>query len=355
MSCLGPGAGVVFFHDASYGNIIDVYATLGASGLAGDFLRLGMVVRTGGNAGAQWGVSFAGTTLTWESRTPADVGTTRGALAGATIPNNAILRVRIDKTTGTAQCYINGVEQVATSGGQVDTLYIAEASAAAGGNIYGANAGGIRIPLFETIGLSAPPPTISAPLPTGVIGTTTTATPSCTTNAASGTLHVVLSTSSADISGISNPQTVVNHQVAGGGAAPFSGQSTVSTTTPSVGITGLAAGTTYYYALVQANANGNSNILTGSFTTATGSLRSVTVPLDASAGVPLASTNLRAWTRTTLSGAAVDGGSGGLNVTTDGSGNLALTGLTIAAGAGFVTVSHPSDPLNSHNYPVTFA
>lgn len=98
------------------------------------------------------------------------------------------------------------------------------------------------------------------------------------------------------------------------------------------------------------DATGNRTTASVNFTT---TARAVTLQLVGSAGT-LANKSLRAWSRQTISGAAVDGGSTGLNVTTDGNGILVLTGLTIPAGPGVVTLEDPADTYNSHNYHVVF-
>lgn len=194
--------------------------------------------------------------------------------------------------------------------------------------------------------------TLSNPTPSGTIGTQTTATCGATTNQSSGTLYVVASATQAHITGITAAQVVAG-QTSSGGAAPFSNSAGVSTATPSVGLTSLSGSTLYYYALAQVTSGGNSNVITGSFTTAA-STRSVSVTLYGANGSALASTNVQVWTRTTLQAVATDGGAGGLDFTTNGSGVLAVTGLSIAAGAGWLTVTEENDNNNSHNYPVTF-
>lgn len=119
---------------------------------------------------------------------------------------------------------------------------------------------------FETGNLSAVA-TLSAPTPSGTIGTTTTATIGATTDQTSGTFYAVVDTS-ANLSGVTASQIKAG-QKASGSAALASGNSAVSTTTPSVGVTGLSGATAYAYAAVQNNSNGDSNVVTGTFTTAT--------------------------------------------------------------------------------------
>jgi hypothetical protein len=108
--------------------------------------------------------------------------------------------------------------------------------------------------------------TLSSATPSGTLATETTATIGATTDQTSGTFYAVVDTV-ANISGVTATQIKAG-QRASGAAALKSGNSAVSTTTPSVGVTALTASTEYGYAVVQNNANGDSNVLTGSFTTA---------------------------------------------------------------------------------------
>lgn len=109
-------------------------------------------------------------------------------------------------------------------------------------------------------------PTISSPTPSGTLGTDTTATIGCTTDDSTGTLYVVVDT--ASLSGITASQIKAG-QNASSAAADASGNSSVSGSSPSVGVTGLTASTAYNYAVLQFS-GGNSNVLTGTFTTGTG-------------------------------------------------------------------------------------
>ena len=95
---------------------------------------------------------------------------------------------------------------------------------------------------------------------------TTTATISATTDQSTGTLYVVVDTA-ANLSGVTAAQIKAG-QKAGGSAALAAGSAAVSTTSPSVGVTGISATTLYSFAAVQNNANGDSNVVTGTFTTA---------------------------------------------------------------------------------------
>lgn len=109
-------------------------------------------------------------------------------------------------------------------------------------------------------------PTLTTPVPAGTIGTTTTATVGATTNQNSGTLYTVVDTA-GNIGGITAAQIKLGQNNASV-AAIGSGNALVSTSTPTTSISGLSSNTAYSYAAVQNNANGDSNVVTGTFTTA---------------------------------------------------------------------------------------
>lgn len=113
---------------------------------------------------------------------------------------------------------------------------------------------------------AAVPAVLSAATPSGTLGTATTATLGATTDTNSGTFYGVVDTA-GNISGISAAQVKAGQNNVGG-AAVASGNAAISTTSPSVGMTGLTAGTLYSYAVVQNSTGGDSNVLTGTFTTA---------------------------------------------------------------------------------------
>ncbi len=115
-------------------------------------------------------------------------------------------------------------------------------------------------------------PALSSPTPSGTIGTTTTATIGATTDQATGTFYVVVD-SGANLAGVTAVQIKAG-QRADGNAAAASEDAAVGSTSPSAGVTGLVANTAYAYAAIQNNANGDSNIVTGTFTTASGSATS---------------------------------------------------------------------------------
>lgn len=107
------------------------------------------------------------------------------------------------------------------------------------------------------------PPTLSSPTSTSI--TASGATVGATSTSNTGTAYAVLSTTN-------NVSTATAVQVAAGqnstgATAAFSNNAAVSTTSPAVTFTGLAASTTYFYAIAHTDANGNSNVVSGSFTT----------------------------------------------------------------------------------------
>jgi hypothetical protein len=109
-------------------------------------------------------------------------------------------------------------------------------------------------------------PTLLTPTPSGTLGTTTTATLGATTNQSSGALYGVVDTA-ANLSGVTAAQ-IESGSNSEGTAAFAAVTATVSTTAPNAAVSGLAAGTAYSYAEVQTNSNGTSNIISGTFTTA---------------------------------------------------------------------------------------
>lgn len=94
-----------------------------------------------------------------------------------------------------------------------------------------------------------------------------------------------------------------------------------------------------------------------SLTTAASATSSVQIKLYSSPlnPIPIADTALKVWTRASEGAAAIDGGAAGIDATTDGAGVLVLSGLSIPAGAGVLTVTDPSDPRRSRNLHVTFS
>lgn len=199
-------------------------------------------------------------------------------------------------------------------------------------------------------------PTLSSATPSGTIATQQSATIGATTDQATGTLYTVLSATQSHITDITSTQLKAA-QISSGAAASasgaLSGNGSVSSVSPTIPMTGLQPGTTYWGASVQSNANGDSNVVTFSFTTAAAS-RSVTFRLRSRATGPFNNVTMRFFTAYTTYGAAVDGGTNGLEFTSNSSGYFTLTGLTINAGAGEVRTRDPADPTRSIIIPVTF-
>ena len=107
--------------------------------------------------------------------------------------------------------------------------------------------------------------TLSAPTPSGTLGTDTTATIGATTDQTSGTFYAVVD-SAANLAGVTATQIKAG-QKASGSAALAADSNTVSGASVTADITGLSAATLYAYAAVQNNANGDSNVVTGTFAT----------------------------------------------------------------------------------------
>ncbi len=112
----------------------------------------------------------------------------------------------------------------------------------------------------------ASPATLSSATPSGTLGTTTSATLGATTDQTTGTFYGVVDTA-GNISGITAAQVKAGQNNASASAVSAS-STAVSTTSPATAVSGLTAATAYSYAVVQNNVNGDSNVLTGTFTTA---------------------------------------------------------------------------------------
>lgn len=110
------------------------------------------------------------------------------------------------------------------------------------------------------------PATLSAPTPSGTIGTSTSAAIGATTTQNTGTFYAVID-SAGNLSGVTVAQIKAGQNNASS-AAVSAGNASVTTTTASASLTGLTASTGYSYAAVQNNTNGDTNIVTGTFTTA---------------------------------------------------------------------------------------
>lgn len=180
--------------------------------------------------------------------TPTALGAT-----GLTAPSNGDV-VRVEMHGSTLRIYYNNTLQTT----RTDTTYSAAGSVLLLGASTSARLDNLSLGTL---------PTLSSPTPSGTLGTSTTATVGCTTDEAAGTLYVVVDQGS--LAAVTAAQIIAG-QDAGGAAADASGNNSVSTTTPSVSITGLVASTAYNYAILQVS-GGYSNIVTGSFTTAAAS------------------------------------------------------------------------------------
>lgn len=198
--------------------------------------------------------------------------------------------------------------------------------------------------------LAAAGPTISAPSPSGTIGTATNATLGCTTNAGtagSNTLYAVRATTNI-FSGVTAAQVKDGQNASGNTTGVTSSSAAVSTTTPSVAQSSLTSSTTYYYALVQENSTGLSHVLTGSFTTAV-STRSTALSFRDSANAAVVSTSISWFLTSTWGGAALESGT----TSTNGSGALLLAGLSSAAGSYKLWYKMTSDENLNGMRPVT--
>jgi hypothetical protein len=125
--------------------------------------------------------------------------------------------------------------------------------------------------LWGTIGLivnvgAGSAPTLSSPTPSGTLGTATTATIGATTDDSTGDDFYAVVDSAANLDAVTEAQIKAGQNETGS-AAVASCMAAVSTSTPSCGVTGLTASTGYSYSAVQDNATGDSNIVTGTFTT----------------------------------------------------------------------------------------
>ena len=118
-------------------------------------------------------------------------------------------------------------------------------------------------------------PVISSPTPSGTLATQTTATLGATSDDNTGTFYGVVD-DSAGIMSITASQIKLGND-SGDATAIASCNAAVSTTSPSCGVTGLTANTAYSYAVVHTNATGDSNVETGTFTTAEESSTAIAV------------------------------------------------------------------------------
>ena len=198
--------------------------------------------------------------------------------------------------------------------------------------------------VFTVTDVGTPAATVSSPTPSGTIATATTATIGATTNQASGTAYVAIDTVQANITALTTTASVI---------ATADGSAAVSSTSISIPLTGLLSSTTYYYAIGQRNANGDSNVQYGSFTTAAGT-RQVSVTLRNGTGALMNAQTLRFFTYTDNHSAPVDGGTTGLSITSNASGVFNLTNLQVPAGAGKLKIVDPAGIIESMEIDVTY-
>lgn len=218
---------------------------------ATNYLGLGVRLNAGSVNGYYAAWDTGGLTIyRIDGGTPTALGTT-----GLTAPTNG-QDVYVEMRGSTLRVFYGALASPTLIGSRTDTTYSAAGNVLLLGQSTTARIDNLS---FGTL------PTLSSPTPSGTLGTETTATVGCTTDEAAGTLYVVVTTGS--VTGITEAQILAG-QNASGAAATFSGNASISTTTPSVSATGLTASTAYNYAELQLS-GGYSNIVTGSFTTAT--------------------------------------------------------------------------------------
>jgi hypothetical protein len=197
------------------------------------------------------------------------------------------------------------------------------------GNNYTATRAGTGYTLVgEFFSDSLPAPTLSSPTFTSI--TSSSVTLGATTDqgtSGSNNLYRVLSASNV-FSGVTATQVIAGQNASGSTSGVTASSAAVSTTTPSISVSSLSENTTYYYALVQVNANGTSNVLTGSFTTLV-STRSTSVSFVDGSNAASASLSIDWFLTATWGGSVVASGT----TSTNASGVLSLTGLTPAAGS----------------------
>lgn len=116
---------------------------------------------------------------------------------------------------------------------------------------------------------SAIPPVLTSAVPSGVIATATTANIGATTNQISGTGYFVAALQGTGlIAAISASQIKAGNRNDDTGAGVLQGTVAIASASWTIPGAGFSANTAYEYAVVQNNANGDSNVLEGSFTTA---------------------------------------------------------------------------------------
>lgn len=127
---------------------------------------------------------------------------------------------------------------------------------------------------------SPSPATLTSPTSSSVAATT--ATVGATTDTGSGTLYAVVYTGSTPTA-----SQIKLGQNSSGTGTPSGNVTVASSGAKTINITGLTAGTAYNYALVQNSTGGDSNVVTGTFTTV--SVATLTTPASSSVTATTAS------------------------------------------------------------------
>lgn len=271
----GSGAKSASGGSVSYG-VHDVNYTLGSTQIraevdigtivfASDRAGPAIIARSGANAGAGYAALPDNYGYIYIYKVSAAGALTQiGYIGSITLAANDLIGLGYQQSTNTLTVYQNGTSKTTVT----DSTYNADTTLGAGWLTDPQNINGQYVKRLLGTGVAASNATLSSPTPSGTLSTKTTATIGATTNQASGTLYYVASTNQSKITGVTATQVKAGNG-SDGVALARSGSNTVSTTSPTISATGFIAATTYYYAVVQTNANGDSNVIdTGSFTTA---------------------------------------------------------------------------------------
>jgi hypothetical protein len=210
-------------------------------------------------------VTASATTLTATTATTAQANElVTASIAARFVAGNSNIGLSDPATTGFTS---NAVLQDTNTYAAFESSYKEVTSTGAQAATWSWAGAGEATALVVTYGTSAgTPATLSSPTPSGTLSTDTTASPGATTDQGSGTGYVVVTT--ASLSGVTAAQVKAGQNASGSTTGVTSGNTSISATGAfTVGLTGLTQLTTYNYAVVQSNANGDSNVVTGSFTT----------------------------------------------------------------------------------------
>lgn len=275
---------------------------------------------------------------------------------GMTTPPTGFTALSVVQDTNSSSAYSFAYKEVTTTGVQSTT----HAWSGTG------EAQGVIVTFGQT---GASPASLSSPTSSGIGSTTSTV--GATTNQGSGTLYAVAYTGTQP-----SAAQIKAGQNSSGTTTPNASVTVSSTGAKTVNLTGLTASTSYNYALAQNNANGDSNVVTGTFTTSAtpptisalssssvaylGSLTLTTTNAGASQGAGSVSIGgvaqtITSWADTSITDSPVARGSlayGSTTVTvTNNAGGIssgfAMT-LTPQAGWSYVTLTSPGG--SSTNY-----